>query len=151
MPRRCRLLRPMAFALRHLVLLVIVALAVVATGAVFAFARPQYHAQYESKMLDFSKLHYYNPASVRHAFAANHVDLRSAAHAGDLVFSDHAKPWPADALQVAVGPRKGRGSFGPKLEPYDERFGNVMVTYGGHNEQLLRRIENAVAAIRQSG
>jgi hypothetical protein len=42
----------------------------------------------------------------------------------------------ADALQVEVGPRAGTGSWGPKLESYDERFGNVLVTYGGHDEQL---------------
>lgn len=55
---------------------------------------------------------------------------------------------PADALNVVVGPRTGTGSYGPELEPYDERFGNVLVTYGGEDEQLLEQIENAVDALR---
>jgi hypothetical protein len=40
------------------------------------------------------------------------------------------------------------GSFGPKLEPYDERFGNVMVTYGRKDERMLDRVKAAVAALR---
>lgn len=52
------------------------------------------------------------------------------------------------ALNVVVGPRTGTGSYGPRLEPFDERFGNVLVTYGGKDERLLERIENAVDALR---
>lgn len=42
----------------------------------------------------------------------------------------------------------GTGSWGPKLEPYDERFANILVTYGGTDEYLLARVEDAVAALR---
>ena len=49
---------------------------------------------------------------------------------------------------MMVGPRTGRGSWGPKLESYDERFGNVFVSYGGHDEGLLGRVKAAVAALR---
>jgi len=73
----------------------------------------------------------------------------SEAHAGGVILlNNHAKPWPADAPQVAVGPRKGSGSFAPKLEPYHRRFGYVMVTQGGHNQQPLQLINAAVAANR---
>lgn len=47
-----------------------------------------------------------------------------------------------------MGPRIGTGSFGAKLEAYDERFGNVMVTYGGHDDQLLDRVKAAVDDVR---
>jgi hypothetical protein len=53
----------------------------------------------------------------------------------------------ADDLQVVVGPRTSTGSFGPKLESYDNRFENVMVTYGGDNEQLLQKVKAAVASL----
>jgi hypothetical protein len=49
---------------------------------------------------------------------------------------------------VQHGPRTGIGSFGPKLESYDNRFENVMVTYGGHDEQLLLEIKAAVSSLR---
>jgi hypothetical protein len=57
-------------------------------------------------------------------------------------------PCRAAVLQVMVGPKTGRGSWGPKLEPYDERFDNVLVTYGGHDEALLRQVEAAVSDLR---
>jgi hypothetical protein len=46
-------------------------------------------------------------------------------------------------LNVVVGPRTGMGSYGPELETYDERFGNVLVTSGG-GERLLDRVRAAV-------
>jgi hypothetical protein len=54
----------------------------------------------------------------------------------------------ADALNVVVGPRAGRGSYGPELESYDERFGNVLVTYGGGDKRLLDRVKAAVDVLR---
>lgn len=64
-----------------------------------------------------------------------------------LILSNSPRHLTADALNVVVGPRTGTGSFGPELEPYDDRFGNVLVTYGGEDEQLLERIENAVDSL----
>ena len=126
--------------------LLVIATAVLATAGVFTFARPQYHPRYESKTIDFSKQHYYAPAEIRRAFAAHGIALRS----GDVSWwlGNGPAPWKADALQVLVGPRHGKGSWGPKLEPYDERFGNVFVSYGGHDEHLLDRVKAAVSDIR---
>jgi hypothetical protein len=139
----------MAFAARHPVPLLVVLAALVATGSVFAFARPAYHPRYESKMIDFSKVEHYSPATVRKAFKMAGVRLHvSSRFSGMVMMSNASVPVQADALQVVVGPRKGKGSFGPKLEAYDERFGNVMVTYGGANNGLLRRIESAVSSLR---
>jgi len=59
--------RRMSFAQRHLAPMLIVLAACLAALGVFAFARPKYHPLYESKMIDFSKQHYYSPSTVRWA------------------------------------------------------------------------------------
>lgn len=88
-------------------------------------------------------------ATVRQAFAAKGIRLREASRfAGMLILSNTPRHLTADALNVVVGPRTGTGSYGPELEPYDERFGNALVTNGGGNEQLLTRVENAVDFLR---
>jgi hypothetical protein len=139
----------MAFAARHPLPLLVVLVAFVATGSVFAFARPAYHPRYESKMTDFSKVQHYSPAEVRRAFDAAGLRLHvSSRFSGMVMLSNAPLPVDAAALQVVLGPRKGKGSFGPKLEAYDERFGNVMVTYGGKDERLRQRIESAVSSLR---
>ena len=135
----------MSFAQGHLAPVLIVLAVCLAAVGVFTFARPQYHPLYESKMIDFSKLHHYDASAVRGAFAAHGVTL----YAGDrpvpgmATFSSD-RMFRAAAVQVLVGPRTGTGSFGPKLESYDERFGNVMVAYGGNDERLLDRVKAAV-------
>jgi hypothetical protein len=35
-----------------------------------------------------------------------------------------------------------------KLEGYDDRFENVMVTYGGHDDRLLQKVKVAVSSLR---
>jgi hypothetical protein len=138
------------FALRHWISIAVVLGALAATTAVFAFARPAYHPPYESKMIDFSRQRYVSPATVRSAFRAHGIRLSAGDSPGPGMtwFCNERVPCTADALQVMVGPRTGRGSWGPQLEPYDERFGNVLVTYGGHNDALLRRIDAAVSELR---
>jgi hypothetical protein len=54
----------------------------------------------------------------------------------------------ADALEVVVAPRNETGSFGPKSNGYDDRFGNVTLAYGGMDEALQRGVKAAVTAIR---
>jgi hypothetical protein len=139
----------MSFVARHVAAVLVVLAACLAALGVFTFARPQYHPLYESKMIDFSKQHHYDRGAVRAAFAAHGIKLYAgdkpavgmATFSGDPAFH-------ADAVQVMVGPRTGTGSFGPKLERYDERFGNVMVTYGGQDERLLDRVKAAVDELR---
>jgi hypothetical protein len=139
----------MAFALRHPLTLLVVLAALLATAGVFVFARPEYRPDYESEMIDFSKQHYYSPSAVRHAFAAEGIRLREVNHIGGMiVLSNTPGHFTADALNVVVGPRTGSGSYGPKLEPYDVRFGNVLVAYGGTDERLLDRVETAVSTLR---
>jgi hypothetical protein len=140
----------MAFSLRYPMSILVVVVALVATGAVFTFARPQYHPAYESKTIDFAKVHYYSPTAVRRAFAEHGITLHAGASPGEgmVWFGGGPVPFPADSLQVMVGPRRGKGSWGPKLEPYDTRFGNVLVTYGGKDPALLARAKRAVSDLR---
>jgi hypothetical protein len=133
----------MPFVLRHPVSVLVVLLAFVATAGVFLFARPEYHRQYESKEIDFSKQHYISPDTVQAAFARHGIRLRTGRAFAVTVFNLPGE-FQADDLQVLVGPRSGKGSFGPKLESYDERFENVAVTYGGRDGELLDRIKAAV-------
>jgi len=139
----------MAFALRHPLTLLVVLVAVAGTAGVFVFARPEYRPEHESEMIDFSKVEYFSPATVRQAFAARGIRLREvSSFYGMHVLSDTPGQLTADALNVVVGPRTGTHSYGPELEPYDERFGNVLVTYSGTDEELLGNIDAAVDALR---
>jgi hypothetical protein len=137
-----------AFALRHPLTLLVVLVALLTGAGVFVFARPEYQPD-ESEMIDFSKQHYYSPSSVRQAFATEGIRLREASRVGGMIIlSTTPDRLTADALNVVVGPRTGKGSYGPELETYDERFGNVLVTYGGGDRQLLRRVKSAVDVLR---
>jgi len=127
----------------------VVAGAVLAAAALLAVARPQLDQGDGSEMIDFSEEAYHSPAAVRAAFAAEGVRLRVASRFnGFVTLSNEPRPLTADALQVNLAPRSGKGSWGPRLEPYDERFGNVLVTYGGTDRRLLANVEAAVAALR---
>jgi hypothetical protein len=138
-----------ALFLRNPVMLVAICAAAVGTVGVFTFAKPQYRPRYESKMIDFSKREFHSPSSVRTAFLAHGVDLRyRASIAGLQQMSNSPKPWGASALLVAVAPRQGKGSWGPEFAPFDERFDNVLVTYGGKDEDLLHRVEAALSDLR---
>ena len=139
----------MAFANRHPVPLLVALVALLATAIVFAFLRPEYDRQRGSATIDFSTEHYYSPSTVRAVFASRRIKLYAGEQPAPGTFTFSGDPrFFADSLQVQVGPRTGTGSWGPKLEPYDERFGNVLVTYGGHDEQLLGGIKAAVSDLR---
>jgi hypothetical protein len=137
----------MAFLPRHSASILVIVGATLATFPVFTFVRPEYHPRNESKMIDFLKQHYISPDAVRAAFAKQGIRLRSWPAFEFRVLTTR-KAAQADDLQVLVGPRNGTGSFGPKLESYDDRFENVMVTYGGHDERLLQAVKAAVVSLR---
>ena len=139
----------MPLANRHPVPVFVALAALVATAIVFAVARPEYDSHRGSTMIDFSAEHYYSPSTVREVFAARRIKLYTGEQPAPGTFALSGDPrFFADALKVQVGPRTGTGSWGPKLEPYEERFGNLLVTYGGHDEQLLGRIRAAVSDLR---
>jgi hypothetical protein len=137
----------MWFPPRYSLSILVVLIATLGNFAVFTFAKPQYHPRYESKMIDFSKQNYVSPDTVRVAFAKQGIRLRTSA-AFEYAVLNTRPAAQADDLQVVVGPRTGTGSFGPELESYDNRFENVMITYGGHDEQLLQKVKAAVSSLR---
>jgi hypothetical protein len=139
----------MSFALRHSISLVLVLAALASTAAVFAFARPQFQKPNESEMIDFSGRVYHSPDAVKAAFAAHGVELQIVSRfSGMITLSNESAPLQADALQVIVAPRSGRGSWGARLEPYDKRFDNLLVSYGGKDERLLAGVESAVSDLQ---
>jgi hypothetical protein len=85
---------------------------------------------------------------VRRSFAAQGIPLRHRTHAGRIVWFSNMPAFRAADLAVMVGPRTGKGSWGRQLEPYDERFGNFLVTYCGADQRLERRIDAAVSEFR---
>lgn len=142
--------RPMRLVARYPAPFIVVLSACATIAAVFTFARPQYHPRYESKTIDFSQVRHYSPDAVRSAFAKQGITLRANSHFyGITMLSKVAVP-DADALQVSVGPRTGKVDWGPKLEPYDERFANVAVTYGGRDAKLLERVKTVVSSLRSA-
>src|ERR671922_2196624 len=120
----------MRLVLRHPAPVVFIAMACATCAAVLAFARPEYHGRKESRTIDFSEQTYYAPGLVNRTFAEQGIELHRSKAFSITVLSETTHQY-ADELQVLIGPRTGKASWGPKLEPYDERFGNVLVTYGG--------------------
>jgi hypothetical protein len=137
----------MAFRPRYSVSILIVVGATLASLASFTFPGPQYHPRYESKMIDFSEQNHLSADTVLRAFAKHGIRLESSSAFGFTPL-DIPRAGQADELQVVVGPRTGTESFEPKLESYDNRFENVMITYGGHDEQLLQKVKAAVSSLR---
>jgi hypothetical protein len=101
-------------------------------------------------MIDFAKVHYYSPSTVRHAFAEHGIKLHAGAAPGKgwSWFGNGPAPFRGDSLQVIVAARRDKGSWGAKLERYDARFGDVFVSYGGRDPALLARVESAVSDLR---
>ena len=137
----------MGFALRHSVSILIVVAAAAATAGVFVVATPE-HPRDESEMIDFSERDYYSTERVRAAFTAHGIELHATAGPNGFTIFNRRGEVQADALQVLVAPRHGRGSWGPKLEHYAVRFGNVLVTFGERDDELLGRIKAAVEELR---
>jgi hypothetical protein len=139
----------MSLILRYPISLVLVLAALAGTAAVFTVARPQFRSADGSEMVDFSKRTYRSLETVQSAFAAEGIQVRVVGRFnGFITLSNGSAPVQADALQVVVAPKSGNGSWGPRLEPYDERFDNLLVTYGGKDERLLARVKSAVSALR---
>ncbi|MGH3070948.1 MAG: hypothetical protein ACRDNB_01600 [Gaiellaceae bacterium] len=134
---------------RHPVSLAIVLAAAGAIAAVFTFARPQLESEPGTEMVNLAEKDYISPDAVRAAFADADLPLRYTTRFGSLLIL-HSDPPPqtAEKLSVVLGARTGRVSFGAKYNAYDERFENVVVTYGGSDEALLARIESAVATLK---
>jgi hypothetical protein len=132
--------------LRSPVIVLAICAAAVGTVGVFTFAKPDYRAGYEREPI--SSREYHSPESVRRAFQAHGVDLRHRTNFSGVRGMSDDRTWQATDLQVHVAPREGRVDWGLKLQPYDVRFDNVLVTYGENDQELLRRVQAAVADLR---
>jgi hypothetical protein len=108
-----------AFPLRHAVSLLVVLGALAATVAVFTVARPEYHPHYESKMIDFARLPYRSPPHIRAVFLRHGIRLYAGAAPvkGGAWLGASQPPVPSASLQVMVGPRTGKASWGRSLSP----------------------------------
>lgn len=134
---------------RYPVSLAIVLAAAAAVAAVFTFGRPQLEAEPGTEMVNLADKDYISPTAVRAAFAAEGLPLRYTAGSPPLlVLHSDPPPQSADKLSVLVGARTGLVGLGAKYNAYDERFENVMVTYGGSDEAVLARIKAAVATLK---
>src|SRR5262249_36211371 len=126
-------------AIRHFVGVLLVCSGLCVAVGAFTFARPAFQPRYQSTMIDFSQSRYFSPQHVRDAFAAHGIPLHPVDRmSGFVTYFRPGSSGDAKALAVNVAPRNGKGSWGPKLEAYDARFGNILVTYGGNDRGLLR-------------
>jgi hypothetical protein len=148
----------MLLLLRHPVSLVIVLVAMATTMSVFVFARPQYRPQFENPPFDMTKEHVYSRAEVRGAFAQHGLRLRYVTQIGGhdggvTTYATGKPPWDTKQFYVYYAGPKAQGSWGdPDIAKdggeYEQRFGNLLVHYGGSDEQMLARIEAAVDDLR---
>lgn len=137
---------------RYPVSLAVVLAATAAVATVFVFARPQLESEAGTAMVDLAEKDYISPATVRAAFAAKGLPLPYTNEIGSppsMILTD-SPPGQATAekLSVFVGARTGQVGLGAKFEEYDERFENIMVTYGAGDEATLAQIKAAVAALK---
>jgi hypothetical protein len=138
--------------LRYRVSVAVVLAGVAGVVAVFVFARPQLASEPGTEMVNLAEKDYISPAAVRAAFAAEGLPLPYTNTVGSpplLILSNSPRGTAtAEKLFVLVGARTGRVGFGAKFTEYDERFENVMVTYGVGDEAVLAQIKAAVAALK---
>ena len=141
---------------RHTLSLAILIFALAIVGAVFTFARPTYHPSNGTTTVDMTGERHYTVAQVERAFASHAVHLVVANHDGNarhgLIFLAPPRPRgvPSDFLVTLFG-TEAKVMFGPDTSPsYDERFGNVDVSYGRPHpdEVLLARIKAAVSDLQ---
>jgi hypothetical protein len=143
----------MAWLHRHLIACVVVAVALVSGGTLFAVALPQYHASSTTVTVEMATQHQYGPAYFKVQFAAQGITLRRVrVLSGITYYSDMpAGAIHDDAFMVTVYPKHGKVMFdssGPK-PLYEARFGNLAVFYGGHDKAFAARVAAAVSAIKR--
>src|SRR4051794_34926485 len=99
----------MSWTRSHLLAVAVVLVAVASTGAVFAFARPGYHAQATEKAINLSSGKHYTSSVVRKAFAAHGLRLTptSGTLPGAKMFTDsHPDSRLNDAFLVTIWKRQ---------------------------------------------
>jgi hypothetical protein len=142
----------MPWARTHLLAISFVMVAVACTGAVFAFARPGYHAQATEKLIDVSSGTPFTVGAVRNAFATQGLRLipTSGTFPGAKMFTDsHPASRLDDAFLVTIWKPTARvydDATGPK-PLYEKWIGNVNVYYGGHSRSFAARVAAAADSL----
>jgi hypothetical protein len=145
------------FLARHAFAASIVVVALAATAAIFAFARPRYVPEHQSQTLDMTKRHHLTVQQVRAAFRAYGIRLDY----GGPLFEGAGGSWlvtlaavrpPVDSthVQVSVFGPKSKVGWGESNSRYEALFDNVAVTYDGSSDDVLRRAKAAVADLRST-
>ena len=144
----------MNLAIRHPVSAVLVILALLATALVFTVARPRYEPAIEIEKVDLAKVPHYSLADVRTAFAEQGIRFtRTVDDAGSDLTSlgIGPSPWDETGLWVTIFPEKGDLGIGHgewERGIFEQRVGNVLVHYGGKDEETLAAVKRAVATLR---
>jgi hypothetical protein len=147
----------MSWLTRHVLSLGVIVFSLAIVGTVFTFARPQYRPTSYYATVDMAHRDHYTVAQIEHVFGAHAIPLQVMNHTGNakhgLIFLARPRRGRlAPTFLVTVFGTEAKVSFGPaSTTTYDERFGNVDVSYGNPhpNEALLDRIKAAVADLQQ--
>jgi hypothetical protein len=147
----------MSWLTRHVLSLCVIVFALAVVGAVFTFAKPQYRPTSYTTTVDMARQHHYTVAQVAQVFGAHAIRLEVMNHTGNakngLIFLARPRRGRlAPTFLVTLFGTAAKVSFGPaSTTTYDERFGNVDVSYGvpHPNPAFLARIKAAVADLQQ--
>jgi hypothetical protein len=142
---------------RHVLSLGVLVFALAIVGTMFTFARPEYRPTSYTTTVDMAHQDHYTVAQVEQAFDAHAIPLAVMNHNGD---AKHGAVFLARPRRGRLAPTFLVTLFGPEAKvmfgpasttAYDERFGNVDVSYGNPhpNAALLARIKAAVSDLQQ--
>ena len=137
----------MGWLQRHVAVVAVVIVALSATGAVFAFARPTYHAP-RAKLVDMTKQKHYTVPEIQRAFAGEGLHLRHVWHLTGMTFLATRRAGASTFLVTIFDPTRtvDFGSGGSSVL-VDRLIGNAEVFYGGHDARFAGRIDAAADAL----
>jgi hypothetical protein len=137
---------------RRSILAVVFLCLVVVNVGVFTFAKPRYRPDVPVEDVNLAEEPHLSIAAVRRAFVAAGVELEHTLSSSDLTWlGTGPPPYDESTLYVTVLPTSGTAHLGRvETDAYEKRVGNVIVHYGGGDADTLGRVEEAVAALRES-
>jgi hypothetical protein len=101
-------------------------------------------------VVDMAKEDHYTVAEVKDAFAAQGLRLHRLGGRDGILDLSTQRAGPADFLVTLFGPKRKVLLTAPGVgvhAPVERRLGNVLITYGGHDDRLTARIEAAADAL----
>ena len=134
---------------RHGVAVVVVAAAVCAVGAVFAFARPAYRPP-KTVIVHMAGERHFSVAQIRRVFAAHRISLVQRSTLRGTIFFGRRSPGDDGFTLTLYAPQSTVGLGGSDDSGvYERRIGNVDVFYGGRDRGFAERVAAAVEALRR--